>query len=60
MSLQYMADKRGRTTGVFMPVSAWDKLRNKFEGIELEAIAIGMTIREKRKTSRILPFVSVP
>lgn len=55
-----MADKRGRTTGVFMPVSACDKLRNKFEGIELEAIAIGTTIREKRKTSRILPFVSVP
>lgn len=34
MSLQYIADSRGRTTGVFIPIRDWTKLIKKYKGLE--------------------------
>lgn len=34
MSLQYIADSKGRTTGVFIPINDWNKLRKKYKGLE--------------------------
>lgn len=36
MNLQYLSDGEGETTGVFIPIKEWNKLRKKFKGIELE------------------------
>lgn len=34
MSLQYISDSKGKTTGVFIPISEWNKLKAKYKGIE--------------------------
>jgi len=34
MSLQYIADSNGRTTGVFIPIRDWDKLTKKYKGLK--------------------------
>jgi hypothetical protein len=34
MSLQFISDSTGQTTGVFIPISEWNALKNKFKGIE--------------------------
>ena len=34
MSLQYIADNKGRTTGVFIPIKDWDKLTKKYKGLK--------------------------
>ncbi|MEX2565004.1 MAG: hypothetical protein WD431_03605, partial [Cyclobacteriaceae bacterium] len=34
MSLQYITDDKGQTTGVFIPIQEWNNLKSKFEGIE--------------------------
>jgi len=36
MNLQYISDSDGQTTGVFIPINEWNKLRKKFKGIEQE------------------------
>ena len=36
MNLQYISDNKGKTTGVFIPISDWEYLKNKFKEIELE------------------------
>jgi len=40
MNLQYISDSSGKTTGVFIPINEWNELKNKFEGIEQQEIAI--------------------
>lgn len=40
MNLQYISDSSGQTTGVFIPISEWNALKEKLEGIDLEAIDI--------------------
>ena len=30
MSVQYISDDQGKTTGVFIPIQDWNKLKNKF------------------------------
>ncbi len=37
MSLQFISDSTGKTTGVFIPISEWNDLKDKFKGIEQEA-----------------------
>jgi hypothetical protein len=32
--LQYISDGSGKTTGVFIPISDWKKLKQRFKGIE--------------------------
>lgn len=34
MNLQYISDNTGKTTGVFIPISEWNKLKNKYKDIE--------------------------
>lgn len=34
MNIQYISDNKGKTTGVFIPISEWNKLKSKFKDIE--------------------------
>ncbi|MFN2261800.1 MAG: addiction module protein [Psychroflexus sp.] len=34
MNLQYISDNTGKTTGVFIPISEWNELKNKYRDIE--------------------------
>ena len=36
MNLQYIADSTGKTTGVFIPITDWEKLKTKFVELENE------------------------
>lgn len=40
MNLQYISDSTGKITGVFIPISEWNELKSKYEGIEQEQIEI--------------------
>lgn len=40
MSLQYISDVSGNTTGVYIPINEWNKLQEKFKGIENEELDI--------------------
>ena len=40
MNLQYISDNTGKTTGVFIPISEWNELKSKYEGIEQEQMGI--------------------
>lgn len=40
MNIQYISDSKGQTTGVFIPISEWNSLKNKYKGIEQEEIDI--------------------
>jgi len=40
MSLQYISDSTGKTTGVFIPINEWNELKSKFKGIETEDLDI--------------------
>ena len=34
MSLQFISDSKGETTGVYIPIGEWNELKVKFKGIE--------------------------
>lgn len=34
MNLQYISDSKGKTTGVFIPIAEWNKLKSKYADIE--------------------------
>lgn len=38
MTLQYISDNRGKTTGVFIPIQEWESLKAKFKGLEEEVL----------------------
>ncbi len=40
MSLQYISDNEGRTTGVFIPIQEWNELKSKFKDLGEENIHI--------------------
>lgn len=40
MNLQYISDSNGQTTGVFIPINEWNKLKSKYKGIEQEEVEI--------------------
>jgi hypothetical protein len=40
MSLQFISDSTAETIGVFIPISEWNELKNKFKGIENEELNI--------------------
>ena len=40
MSLQFISDSKGETTGVFIPINEWNELKNKYKGIEQEELEI--------------------
>lgn len=47
MNLQYISDSKGKTTGVFIPIAEWNKLKSKYKGIEQEDINIPSWQRDK-------------
>lgn len=40
MNLQYISDSMGKTTGVFIPISEWNKLKKQYHNIDQETIDI--------------------
>lgn len=40
MSVQYISDNKGQTTGVFIPIQDWKVLKNKFKGLDTEELEI--------------------
>ncbi len=40
MSIQYISDSKGKTAGVFIPISEWNKLKAKYKVIEDDHIEI--------------------
>ena len=40
MSLQFISDSKGQTTGVYIPINEWNALKRKFKDIELEEFDI--------------------
>lgn len=40
MNLQYISDSTGKTTGVFIPITEWNQLKNKYHDIEIEAMEV--------------------
>lgn len=38
MNLQYISDSTGQTTGVFIPIQEWNKIKSKYKGIEQEEV----------------------
>jgi hypothetical protein len=34
MALQYISDSKGKTTGVYIPLSDWQKLKKKYKELE--------------------------
>ena len=40
MSLQYISDSTGKTTGVFIPIQDWNKIKKKYDGIEQSQLQI--------------------
>lgn len=36
MTLQYLTDVKGQYTGVFIPISEWERLKKKYAGLENE------------------------
>ncbi|MCF8298373.1 MAG: addiction module protein [Saprospiraceae bacterium] len=36
MNLQYISDNKGKTTGVYIPIEDWEKLKNKYAELDEE------------------------
>ena len=34
MNLQYISDSKGKPTGVFIPIKDWNKIKEKYDGLE--------------------------
>jgi hypothetical protein len=50
MSLQFIADSKGKTTGVYIPIKDWNKIKSKYKGIEQDQINIpDWQMKEVRK-----------
>lgn len=40
MSLQYITDSKGKTTGVFIPIEEWNSLKRKYKDIEQQGFEV--------------------
>ena len=38
MTLQYIHDNRGNTTGVFIPIEDWQNLKEKYSDLQVEEV----------------------
>jgi len=65
MNLQYISNSKGQTTGVFIPINEWNKLKRKYKDIENEDIGIPEWHKElvfkrlenyKQKPNSVLDF----
>lgn len=57
MNIQYISDNTGKTTGVFIPISEWNKLKEQYKNIEQISIP-DWQINEVRK--RLKDFKNNP
>lgn len=59
MSLQYITDDEGQTTGVFIPIREWNELTSRYKGIEQDVYEVPEwqkeIIRERIKKSKKNP-----
>ncbi len=64
MSVQYISDSKGRTTGVFIPVKEWEKLKEKYEDLEETADTVPEwhkdILRERLAAYRANPAIAIP
>jgi len=62
MSLQYITDDKGQTTGVFIPIQEWNNLKSKYEGIEEDADVVPEwqkeIVRERIKNTKPEEYLS--
>lgn len=62
MSLQYITDDQGQTTGVFIPIREWNNLKSKYEGIEEDAYTVPEwqreIVRERIKNTKPEEYLS--
>ena len=62
MSLQYITDDKGQTTGVFIPIQEWNNLKSKYEGIEEDAYTVPEwqkeIVRERIKNTKPEEYLS--
>ena len=64
MGIQYISDSEGKTAGVFIPVSEWEKLKEKYEGLEEMAEAMPewhkRVLRERLAVYKANPDTAIP
>lgn len=62
MSLQYITDDKGQTTGVFIPIKEWNNLKSKYDGIEEDAYVVPdwqkEIVRERTKNTNPKEYLS--
>lgn len=62
MSLQYITDEKGRTTGVYIPIEEWDNLKSKYEGLEENSYVVPEwqkeIVMERMKNTRPEEYLS--
>ena len=59
MNLQYISDSSGKTTGVFIPISEWNELKTRYEGIDQEQIDIP-TLHQEEVQRRLVDYRENP
>ena len=50
MSLQYTYDNKGRTVGVFIPISEWKKIAKKYKSLDIAEVDLPPTKEEILKS----------
>lgn len=59
MNVQYISDSSGKTTGVFIPISEWNELKRKFNGLEQEELKVpdghAEIVRDRKENYRQNP-----
>jgi len=62
MSLQYITDDKGKTTGVFIPIQEWNNIKSKYKGIGQETIDVPewqkKIVRERIKNTKPEDYLS--
>ena len=64
MSIQYITDSEGKTTGVFIPIEEWNALKSQLQHLDISAEAIPDwqkdVVRERIRTYEENPSRSIP
>jgi len=49
MSLQFILDNNGNTTGVFIPIEEWQSMKDTYTGLQKEEVNNNVTLSTKQK-----------
>lgn len=60
MTIQYISDDEGKTTGVFIPIAAWNKLKEQLKNHVDEETLIIPDWHKKEVEGRILDYQKNP